>query len=273
MIFLTGDVHPINKKEISDQQFMSVSEAGAAKKYVEIADKYGIKVTLFFTGKSLIEEPKTIKDILKFKNLEIGGHTYNAYQPEILYRLFRKFTDSVNGPEWWQERDIRKTLKVIKKVAGEDAISWRNHAYKYDKYTYTILKKYGIRVVSNDVSPQKRFPETVILSEAKNPLISLPINTTPDHEHLYHGEKKYIEGVKESYGPYSKGNFYFIDKWFEVLKGEIESIERDGGCATILAHPSCMEVTDGMETFGKLCDFLSQYKTTFVREAIISNGQ
>ena len=121
----------------------------------------------------------SIKDILKFKNLEIGGHTYNAYQPEILYRLFRKFTDSVNGPEWWQERDIRKTLKVIKKVAGEDAISWRNHAYKYDKYTYTILKKYGIRVVSNDVAPQKLFPERI-----DDTILSLPINTTPDHEQI-----------------------------------------------------------------------------------------
>src|SRR3972149_4200459 len=168
MIFLTGDVHPINKKEISDQQFMSVSEAGAAKKYVEIADKYGIKATLFFTGKSLVEEPKTIKDILKFKNLEIGGHTYNAYQPEILYRLFRKFTDSVNGPEWWQERDIRKTLKVIKKVAGEDAISWRNHAYKYDKYTYTFVRKFASAFCANVVTTENAWPNSAILSEAKN---------------------------------------------------------------------------------------------------------
>ena len=268
MIFLTGDVHHINKKELSDQQFMPITEAEAAKKYVEIADKYGIKVTLFFTGKSLIEEPKTIKDILKFKNIEIGGHTYNAYQPEIIYHLFKKFTDSVNGPEWWQERDIRKTLNVIKKVTGEDAISWRNHAYKYDKYTYNILKRYGIRVVSNDVASQKLFPERI-----DDTILSLPINTTPDHEHLYHGEKKYVEGVKESYGPYSKGIFYSIDKWLEVIKGEIESIEKAGGTATILCHPSCMEVADGMGIFDKLCDFLSQYKTAFVREAIISNGQ
>lgn len=262
MIFLTGDVHFQNKRLFSEQKFMSITEAGAAKKYVEIADKYGIKATLFFTGKSLAEEPKTIKDILKFKNIEIGGHTYNAYQPEILYRLFKKFTKSVNGPEWWQERDIRKTLKVIKKVAGEDAISWRNHAYRYDKYTYNILKRCGIKVVSNDVAPQKLFPERI-----GDTILSLPINTTPDHEHLYHGEKKYVEGVKESYGPYSKGIFYFIDKWFEVLKGEIESIERDGGCATILAHPSCMEVADSMKTFDKLCNFLTKHKTAFVREA------
>ncbi len=277
MIFLTGDVHFKNKNLFCDQQFMSVSESGAAKKYVEIADKYGIKATLFFTGKSLVEEPKTIKDILKFKNIEIGGHTYNAYQPEILYRLFKRFNPPlppfIKGGrggimEWWQERDIRKTLKVIKKVAGEDAISWRNHAYRYDRYTYTILKKYGIKVVSNDVSSQKMYPERI-----DDTILSLPINTTPDHEHLYHGEKKYIEGVKESYGPYSKGIFYTIDRWLEVIKGEVGSIEKAGGAVTILAHPSCMEVADGMETFGKLCDFLSKHKTAFVREAIISNGQ
>lgn len=263
MIFLTGDIHFKNKNLFGDQQFMSVSESEAAKKYVEIADKYGIKATLFFTGKSLVEKPKTIKDILKFKNIEIGGHTYNAYQPEIIYHLFKKFTDSVNGPEWWQERDIRKTLKVIKKVAGEDAISWRNHAYRYDRYTYNILKKYGIKVVSNDVSSQKMYPERI-----DDTILSLPINTTPDHEHLYHGEKKYIEGVKESYGPYSKGIFYTIDRWLEVIKGEVESIEKVGGAVTILAHPSCMEVADGMETFDKLCNFLAKYKTAFVKEAV-----
>lgn len=262
MIFLTGDVHNINKKKISDQWFMSITEAGAAKKYVEIADKYGIKVTLFFTGKSLVDEPKTIKDILKFKNIEIGGHTYNAYQPEILYRLFKKFTDSVNGPELWQERDIKRTITAIRKMTGENIISWRNHAYRHDKYTYTILKKYGIRVVSNDVTTKKRFPEKI-----NDTILSLPINTTPDHEHLYHGEKKYVEGVKESYGPYSKGIFYTIDRWLEVIKEEIESIEKAGGTATILCHPSCMEVADAMKTFSKLCDFLSKYKTAFVREA------
>jgi hypothetical protein len=104
-------------------------------------------------------------------------------------------------------------------------------------------------------------------------LISLPINVLPDHEHLYHGEKKYRKGVKESFGQYSKGIFYFIDKWFEIIKGEIESIEKENGFATILAHPSCMEISDEMETFDKLCSFLSQYKTAFVREAIISNEQ
>jgi peptidoglycan/xylan/chitin deacetylase (PgdA/CDA1 family) len=280
MIFLTGDVHFKNKRLFSDQQFMSLTEAEAAKKYLQIADSYGIKSTLFFTGKSFIEEPDTIKEILKFKNLEIGGHTYNAYQPETLYRIFRFFgslrrrpeqsegmtTDSVNGPEWWQDMDVKKTIRAIKKISGKDTLSWRNHAYRYDKHTYKILKENGIRVVSNDVSPQKKFPEMI-----NEQLVSLPINTTPDHEHLYHGEKKYIEGAKEPYGHFSKGIFYFIDRWFEVIKGEIESIEKDNGCATIIAHPSCMESADGMETFGRLCDFLSRHKTAFVREAIISN--
>ncbi|MBI4379054.1 MAG: polysaccharide deacetylase family protein [Nitrospinae bacterium] len=268
MIFLTGDVHFKNKRLFTEQKFMAITEVEASNKYIQIVHKYGIKATLFFTGKSFEEEADVIRDILKFKNLEIGGHTYNAYQPEILYRLFRRFTDSANGPEWWQERDIKKTLRAIKNVTGETVVSWRNHAYRYDRYTYNILKKYGIRVVSNNVTTKKRFPEKI-----NDTILSLPINVMPDHEHLYHGEKKYRKGVKESFGKYSQGIFYFIDKWFEIIKGEIESIEKENGCATILAHPSCMEISDEMETFDKLCSFLSQYKTAFVREAIISNEQ
>ncbi|MEK6590949.1 MAG: polysaccharide deacetylase family protein [Nitrospinota bacterium] len=285
MIFLTGDVHFKNKRLFTEQKFMAITEVEASNKYIQIVHKYGIKATLFFTGKSFEEEADVIKDILKFKNLEIGGHTYNAYQPDILYRLLRKFNPPlppfIKGGEggimeWWQERDVVKTIQAIKKVSGENIVSWRNHAYRFDKYTYRILKKYGIKVVSNDVAPQKKIPEKILIQrvhDENDALISLPINVMPDHEHLYHGEKKYRKGVKESFGHYSQGIFYFIDKWFEIIKGEIESIEKENGFATILAHPSCMEISDEMETFDKLCSFLSQYKTAFVREAIISNEQ
>jgi hypothetical protein len=286
MIFLTGDVHFKDKRLFSDQRFMTISEVEAAKKYIHIAERYGIKATLFFTGKSIAEEPDTIKEITGFKNIEIGGHTYNCYQPEILYRILKRFKPplppfetspsppskggekgEVKGGrggimEWWQERDIKKTVKVIRNTTGVNIVSWRNHAYIYDEYTYNILIRHGIKVVSNDVAPQKKFPEKL-----NSGIFSLPINTTPDHEHLYHGEKKYIEGVKEPYGKYSKGIFYFIDKWLEVIKEEIKTIEAEGGCATVLCHPSCMEAADGMETFDKLCSFLSGYKTAFVMEA------
>ncbi len=262
MIFLTGDVHFRNEKLFGDQRFMAISEVEAAKKYIHIAERYGVKATLFFTGKSVEEDPDAMKEILKIKNIEIGGHTYNAYQPEILYRLFKRFHAPINGPEWWQERDIRKTVEAIGDVTGVNIVSWRNHAYRYDEYTYNILIRYGIKVVSNDVAPQKKFSEKL-----NNGMFSLPINTTPDHEHLYHGEKKYIEGVKEFYGKYSRGIFYFIDKWLEVIEEEIKAIESAGGCAALLCHPSCMEAADGMETFDKLCSFLSGYKTSFVKDA------
>ncbi|MBI3815869.1 MAG: polysaccharide deacetylase family protein [Nitrospinae bacterium] len=271
MIFLTGDVHFKNKRLFSDQRFMTISEVEAAKKYIRLAERYGVKATLFFTGKSIAEEPDTMKEIIGFKNIEIGGHTYNTCQPEILYRLFKRFNPPlppfIKGGrggimEWWQERDIKKTVKAIKNVTGGNIVSWRNHAYRYDEYTYNILIRHGIKVVSNDVDTRKKFPEKL-----DNGIFSLPINTTPDHEHLYHGEKKYIEGVKESYGPYSKGIFYFVDKWLEVVKEEIKAIEAEGGSATVLCHPSCMEAADGMKTFDKLCSFLSGYKTAFVKDA------
>ena len=67
MIFITGDVHDMGMGGL-DQVWLKkrhngISEMECAEKYAKLADSYGIPVTLFVTGKSVIEEPFTIKRI------------------------------------------------------------------------------------------------------------------------------------------------------------------------------------------------------------------
>jgi hypothetical protein len=38
-------------------------------------------------------------------------------------------------------------------------------------------------------------------------------------------------------------------------------VTAEGGVATVLAHPACMQLADGFEAFERLCEALSAYET------------
>ena len=86
MICLTGDIHHMSMKGI-DHQFLKGTEVDAAKKYIQIASKYKIKLTLFITGKCVKEESEKIKALLSMGEIELGGHNYWAFTPSLPYKL------------------------------------------------------------------------------------------------------------------------------------------------------------------------------------------
>jgi hypothetical protein len=92
-------------------------------------------------------------------------------------------------------------------------------------------------------------------------LLSLPINTIPDHEHLLHG--RYLP---ERTKPERLAGRVDIRDWLDQVQEKARAIEDHGGIATILARPLCMDVADGMQTFEELCRFLSRYRTGWVSE-------
>ena len=60
--------------------------------------------------------------------------------------------------------------------------------------------------------------------------------------HLLHG--KYQPG-QDPNNPSLSGRVP-ISEWVEQAKTDVDAISAAGGIATILAHPLCMEVADGM---------------------------
>jgi hypothetical protein len=259
IICLTGDVHNRSLNS-SDQKVSKLTEVEASKIYLMIAEKFNIKVTLFFTGKCFSEEPlNNIKDLLSYKNLEIGGHTYYALRPAVMHNIFRRIWGQSYGPEWYQRLDIRRTVKVIKNTIGRDVLSWRTHSYASDEITYKILDTEGLRVVSDKVDYQASYPQRV----GRN-LLSMPINTFPDHEHIIHpGTRKMVESNKANLN-----KIFPIEKWCEKVEKQILNILSFKGVGVILAHPICMYVSDNFSTFIKLCDFLSQFKGIFIKDVI-----
>jgi len=260
MICLTGDVHQRSYRG-TDTPFSPFSEVELAKKYAKIAARYGIRITFFLTGKACLEEPNDVRIIAQMPHCEIGGHTFAAFR-DPWSRIYRKFFKTPWGNESHQKRDIVKTIESIQSVTGKRISVWRNHSYIQTVETPGLLESARIKWVSDDVNPAKRSWEPL------SPNIrSLPINVQTDHEHLLHG--KYQIGKSKTSKLVGRVS---ISEWVEQVKGEVQAIVDVGGIATILAHPLCMEVADGMVAFEDLCRFLQPFPNRWVSEVDADRG-
>jgi peptidoglycan/xylan/chitin deacetylase (PgdA/CDA1 family) len=255
MICVTGDVHHHSYRG-TDTWYSPYSEARLALRYSEIAARYGVKVTLFITGKACRQEADLIGELSRMPNCELGGHTYCAFRSP-LHWLWRRLGLGVTGPAFFQARDIAKTIRIIQSLTGRRITVWRNHGYRHDRHTYALLSNAGIEIVSDHVSAVATAPERF-----NQGLLALPINTPPDHEHLLHG--RYLPGRTKSDRLAGRVG---IRDWLDAVQEKTRAIEEHDGIATILAHPLCMDVADGMQAFEELCRFASQYRTGWVSEA------
>jgi hypothetical protein len=254
MVCLTGDVHQRSYRG-TDTPFSSRTEVELAGKYCDIAGKYGIKVSLFFTGRACKEEPQSVKTLAGLPHCEVGGHTFAAFR-DPLSRLFKKVYGTPWGTTAHQLRDIQRTIACIQQVTGQRIQTWRNHSYVRTADTDRILESCGICVVSDEVSDLKTSAEWV------NPSFrSVPMNVLPDHEHVLHG--KYQHGKTR---PDHLKCRVSITEWAALVKMRIRDICENGGTATVLAHPLCMEVADGMKNFEDLCEYIQQYRTVWLSE-------
>lgn len=254
MVCLTGDVHQRSYRG-TDTPFSSYTEVALAAKYCDIAAKYGVKVTLFFTGRACDEEPETVNVISGLPHCEIGGHTFAAFR-DPLSRIFKKVYGTPWGTTAHQLRDIQKTIASIQQVTGQRIQTWRNHSYVRTADTDHLLESCGIRVVSDEVADSKMSADWVLPGYR-----SVPMNVLPDHEHVLHG--KYQHGKTR---PDRLTRRVTIVEWADLVKSSIRGICEQGGTATVLAHPLCMEVADGMVVFEELCQYIQQYGTVWLSE-------
>ena len=183
MICFTGDIHHMSMRT-GDQKYLRGTEASAAIEMADIAFRVGVKITFFVTGRAVKDEPDIVKRLASYDNIQLGGHTYNAFKPDWLYKgLFNKVFRSVNGPDWWQHIEVSKTIEEILSCTGKETKVWRDHAYKSNHATNAILEKLGIQVVSNVADPNFIHP----YREGEG-VLQLPINIWPDHDHIFHAD-------------------------------------------------------------------------------------
>lgn len=267
MICLTGDVHHMTMRT-SDQTRLAGTEASAALDYAEIAAAKGIKVTLFATGRSVVEETPVFREIGRVPGVELGGHGHRGRRPRWLYELgFRRALGQANGPPSFEAREIGRTVRAFREGLGRDIRSWRDHAYRRGPRTYRLLAAAGVVAVSDEPADGSAAPRRV------DGLVSLPINVWPDHDCLAHG--RYAGAlprrVREA-APWLPERYLAAGEWLAAVLGQVDRIERRGGLATLLVHPACMGVLDGFATFRRLCAALGGAVSVTAAEAAASPG-
>jgi len=263
MIFLTGDIHQNPHQASMDQPYTEMTEMECGLEYAKIAAEFGVKVTLFITGKAVIREYKILKKILVLGNTECGGHTFDARETKKwVYFFSRRFFGFSMGPRVFQSVDIDKTIKAFKEKLDIDICSWRSHAYRYDRNTTDLLKSKGIRYISSDVEPEMFYPVK------EDNVYKVFINVLPDHDHMIHGyyTEKVLRNQILSFNRFSNRHVYSPSEWLDVVKEQIQSIVDNKCIAVILAHPICQKIADDFNTFRKLCSFLTGFKTLHISE-------
>lgn len=262
-VCLTGDVHHMSL-ETRDQAYMDRTELDVAIEYAEIAGEYGVPVTLFVTGKAAVEEPNRVRRLVAMDHVEIGGHGYYAFDTPIhtawrgLGKLTRGFVGSWNGPKWFQQWEIRRTKSTLTDL-GATVTSWRDHAYRHDSNTASLLASAGIERFSDSVGPDERV-------QNESGVTVLPVNTPPDHEHIYHAfRKRGSDAVQQFRGPFG-GNSVEPEEWVDWVADQAATVLADDGVATILAHPSCLWLADEFESLYGLCEWISDREPLLMRE-------
>lgn len=263
-VAITGDVHHMSM-ETRDQAYLDGTEVEAAIKYAEIAAEFDVPVTLFCTGKCVSEEPDRMAELAAMDNVELGGHDFWAFTTPVhaVWRALARVTSgrigSWNGPRYFQAHEIRRTIAAFENL-GVEIACWRDHAYRHDQHTADLLAAHGITYFSNVVEPDG-------LVRREGELIIVPINTPPDHEHVYHAFRTPgSAAVEEFTGPFGTDSRSALD-WCDWVLEHVADHRAAGETATILAHPACMRLADEFETFRDLCSILrEEYATVALSE-------
>jgi peptidoglycan/xylan/chitin deacetylase (PgdA/CDA1 family) len=249
-VCLTGDVHHMGM-ETRDQEHLDGTEIEAAIEYAEIAAEHDVPVTLFCTGKCVAEAPDLMADLAAMDHVELAGHNYWAFTTPIhdAWRALGKVTGgrvgSWNGPQQFQAYEIRKTIAAFESL-GVRISSWRDHAYRHDRHTARLLAANGVTHFSDAVEPDGRVRQ-------EGDLTVVPINTPPDHEHVYHAFRTPEFVADDDFeGPFGTES-RDPDAWVEWVLEHVRDCSADGRTATVLAHPACVKLADGFEAFERLC--------------------
>lgn len=274
MICLTGDIHH-SSLGINDQRYIpepGVSEAAIAARYMELVSCFGLKVTMYITGRTFVEDWDDVKPVADSPLVEIGGHTYSGLPRPINSRIFSVVTGKTSlshgkshGSRRRQEADVRRMLRAVKARTGKNVASWRSHGLVRDKHTYGILYAQGIRYISDELDWEKIYPY-----QTSEGLISHPMNVIMDHDHLYHAHRTrdFVSRITPDrvFPDDPSSESYDIDEWAEIVMRQVASIEERGGVSTVLMHPLCMYLADQFTAAERLLKFFSQLKSIWARE-------
>lgn len=276
MICLTGDVHhdqlATNEQLWLERQGRRISEVAMSVRYTRLCEEYGVKCTLYTTGRTLADQWEEFAPIAASPLIEVGGHTFEGLPRPAFSRLRAWLGGTVSvshanshGSYKAQQRDVRRMMDTARRRLGRDIVSWRSHGLVRDDNTDDILYKAGIRYISDELNWERLRPNRL-----PGGLISHPLNVIMDHDHIYHAhrDEDYVRRQQSNWGYVTDPTreSYDIDAWANLVERQVATIEEQNGVATVLLHPLCMYSADEFKTMRRLLKFFSQYSTIWACE-------
>ncbi|MFK5938491.1 MAG: polysaccharide deacetylase family protein [Sulfurimonas sp.] len=266
MICLTADLHHMGLKT-GNQMHSDKTEMSLAGEFVKMMESRNIKGSFFITGRSFNEEWDEVKPIVQSPNIEIGGHNYEAFKPELLHRIWNKLTNNYNGPYAYQYYDTKKTIDTIYAKTGKRINIWRNHMYMHGPNTEKILSSLGIEICSDGVKK-----DNFSLQDDVSGIYNLPINIIPDHEHIIHAERtpEWIEQWQKRYNWSDDfgSDSYYIDRWAKLVIDQLKENEMNGKLSVMIIHPITMYLADEFKAVKTILDYIQTRETVFMGDLI-----
>lgn len=254
-ICLSADIHHSSLKT-ANQKHSDLPEAVTASLFSDLLCEYGVKATFFISGKTFVEESLRLKSVVQNPLIEIGGHNWDCFEPELWHRFWNKTTGSYNGPAWYQRRDAEKTIAAIQACTGRRIVSWRNHMYMHGPYTEHVLASCGIQICSDGVNKHLQFP----VRHASG-LVNFPLNILPDHEHLYHAERtpEWVDNWVRRYNWSDDfgSESYDIETWTELVLQQLREHEARGVMSNLILHPITMYLCDEFRSARRILEYLA----------------
>lgn len=268
MICLTADIHHSSLKT-GNQRHSDLSEAETAARFARLLARYDVSATFFISGKSFLEDAATLEPVLTNPRLEIGGHNWDCFEPQLWHRFWNKATGSYNGPAWYQRRDALKTIEIISRYTGKPVRSWRNHMYMHGPHTERVLADCGIAICSDGVRRRATGPEAHPAG-----LLNFPLNILPDHEHLYHAERtpEWVERWVRRYNwsdDFGSESYHIAD-WTERVLAQLAANEAQGVISNLILHPITMYLADGFASAERILKYISGHRQSTLGELAAS---
>jgi len=266
MICLTADLHHMSLKT-GNQEHSDKTEMSLAGEFVKMMESRDIKGSFFITGRSFEEEWDEVKPIVDSPNIEIGGHNYEAFQPEFFHRVWKKVANNYNGPYAYQYYDTKKTIDIIYAKTGKRINIWRNHMYMHGPNTEKVLSSLGINICSDGVEK-----ENFSLQKDVTGIYNLPINIIPDHEHIIHAERtpEWIEAWQKRYNWSDDfgSDSYYIDEWADMVIAQLKENEKEGKLSVMIIHPITMYLADKFQSVTRILDYIKTRETIFMGDLV-----
>lgn len=234
---------------------------------MELLEPLDARVTFFVSGLSFVEEWSDLRPVATHPLVELGGHNWSCFQPELLHRISNKLFGSYNGPAKLQERDARRTIKVIEDHTGVQVEAWRNHMYMHGPFTEAVLAKCGIKVISDGAQKDSAGPKW-----DQRGLYHFPINVIPDHEHIYHAERtpEWVARWRRRYDwsdDWGSGS-YFPDDWARIAIEDLDRNAEAGIVSNVILHPITMYLCDKFSPMRTVLEHLRGWEFVHMMEVV-----